>query len=114
MSDVIQRAINHIDDEVEKSKNPVAKAIGQYLIDKCLTTDSQAEKVLDNKLSLEKCADFVKNKAKSSAVNGCAMVEDMVVYSWVREYYGLSKSESTPKPKIIKPSFDSPSLLDLM
>ena len=34
-------------------------------------------------------------KSKKHAENGCAMVEDETVYSWIREYYGIAEEPKT-------------------
>ena len=47
MSDLIQRAINTIDEQAEKGAS-LEKTIGQYIIDKCLTNDAEAAKALES------------------------------------------------------------------
>ena len=111
MTDLMQKAINHIDDEAEKSKNPMTKRIAQYLIDKCITNDINAQKLLDSNKSISKCVSDVTAKAKKEAVSGCAVIEDEVVFGWVREYYDITdicELQSTATP------FSGPSLLDLL
>lgn len=37
--------------------------------------------------NIHKCFEYIVNQARELAVNGCAMVEDAVVYHWAREWY---------------------------
>ncbi len=96
MTDKQQKAINHIDAEAEK-ENDCVKIIAQYIIENLIKTDSAAEKILNEKLTLNACFEKVKSNAKAKALNGCACVEDAVVYRWVREYYGLTAEDLKPK-----------------
>lgn len=90
MTDLIQKAINKIDGEAEKLKNTSATLIASHIIDTYLTLDENAEKVFDEKKTLEKCIDSIKAKAKQQAVNGMAMVDDEIVYEWAKDYYGFA------------------------
>ena len=111
MTELMQNAIDHIDDDAEKSKNPMAKRIAQYLIDKCITDDIAAQKLLDGNKSISKCVSDITDKAKKEAVSGCAVIEDEVVFSWVREYYDITDIRELQSTAI---TFSGPSLLDLM
>lgn len=103
MTELIQKAINHIDQQAEKSTNPIYKAIAQYIIESCLTTDENAQKALSEDKTLEKCANTVKSNARSEAVSGCAVVADSIVWRWVREYYGFSEMQSNAQPVVSEP-----------
>lgn len=90
MTELIQKAINKIDGEAEKLKDTNATLIVSHIIDTYLTSNENAEKVLDEKKSLKKCIDSIKSKAKQQAINGMAMVDDETVYGWAKEYYGFA------------------------
>lgn len=92
MTDIIQKAINHIDTQAEK-ENDCVKIIAQYIIENLIKTDSAAEKILNDKLTLNACFEKVKSNAKAKAAGGCACVEDAVVFRWVREYYGITAED---------------------
>lgn len=94
MTDLIQQAINHIDEQAEKSHSPLAKTIAQHIIEKFLTNDENAHKALSKDKALEKCASAVNSNARKQAVSGCAVIEDSVVWRWVREYYGFTEMQS--------------------
>lgn len=109
MSELIQRAIAHIDDQAEKSTNPLCKSIAQYIIDNCLGSEENAKRALESGKDLKKCAAHVTSNARKEAVSGCAVVEDSVVWRWVREYYLFDDMQSNAKP-----AHTPVSLLDFM
>ena len=76
MTELMKKAIAKIDAEGEKD-------------------DISAGKVADGKKSLADCVKAVTGKARKHAENGCAMVEDETVYSWIREYYGIAEEPKT-------------------
>lgn len=90
MTEKIQSAINKIDSEAEKMKDTTSTLIASHIIDTYLTSDENAEKVLDEKKSLNKCIDNIKSKAKQQATNGMAMIDSEVVYGWVKDYFGFA------------------------
>lgn len=90
MTEKIQSAINKIDGEAEKLKDTNATLIASHIIDTYLTSDENAEKVLDEKKNLKKCIDNIKSKAKQQAVNNIAMVDGETVYGWAKDYYGFA------------------------
>ena len=114
MSDLIQRAINTIDEQAEKGAS-LEKTIGQYIIDKSLTNDAEAAKAIADGKTLTACASSVKSKARSQSKNGCAVIEDAVVWSWVREYYGFTAQNTEVQLTAQKTAAAEPiDLLDFM
>ncbi|MBR6081208.1 MAG: hypothetical protein IKP60_13785 [Treponema sp.] len=60
-------------------------AVKRYLdaqaeVDGCLRTLYIPSKIKD-------CFAYITEQAKKQAVNGCAMIEDSVVFKWARDYY---------------------------
>lgn len=94
MTELMKKAIAKIDAEGEKGGTN-QKRIAQYIIDALITDDISAGKVADGKKSLADCVKAVTGKARKHAENGCAMVEDETVYSWIREYYGITEEPKT-------------------
>ena len=94
MTELMKKAIAKIDAEGEKGGTN-QKRIAQYIIDALITDDVSAGKVTDEKKSLADCVKAVTGKARKHAENGCAMVEDETVYSWIREYYGIAEEPKT-------------------
>lgn len=93
---MIQKAIEKIDKEMEQG-NGNLKAVANYIIDKLLGSEENAEKILDEKKSLKGCFSEITSKAKKQAENNCAMIDDQTVFAWVREYFGVEESEKKPE-----------------
>ena len=101
MTEMQQKATEKIDREAEAGKG--LKPFAQYIIDELIVSDSAAKKILDESKSLKKCFDAVIGKAKKQAVGNCAAVDDDVVYSWIRDYFGFTEipvSTQTENPAI--------------
>ena len=90
MTELMKKAIAKIDAEAEKG-GYMQKSIAQYIIDNLITDDVSAEKIIDEKKSLEDCMKSVESKARKFAEKGCAMIKDEMVYGWVREYYKVEE-----------------------
>ena len=88
MSELIKKAIEKIDKEMEKS--PSYKPFAQYIIDELIVDDASAEKILNEKKTLSACYKDIEAKARSRAVGNCAFVEPETVYEWIRQYFGFS------------------------
>lgn len=104
MNEIIQKAINYIDEQGEKG-NSLAKTIAQYIIDNCLNDTENAEKALDKSKTLSACAKVVTANARKQASGNTAVVEEAVVWRWVREYYGFKTDvvlQSTAKPAAVE------------
>jgi len=63
------------------------EAIKRHL-DQMAQQDSEfAERYKNEKKSIEECARYVTSEAKKQQKNGCAVIEDAVVYGWAVHYY---------------------------
>ena len=94
MSELIKKAIEKIDKEMEKS--PSYKPFAQYIIDELIVSDEAAEKILNEKKSLSACYKEIESKARSRAVGNCAFVEPETVYEWIRQYFGFYSVPGKP------------------
>ncbi|MBQ0154120.1 MAG: PcfK-like family protein, partial [Bacteroidales bacterium] len=56
-----------------------------------------AEKLKDEKHSIKGCMKYITDEARKQAVQGCAMVEDQVVYGWAIHYY----DEEVKEPEVV-------------
>lgn len=80
------------------------RIILQHLEKEC-ETDSSLKNNIETKLNNTPLGmfNYIKEKAKKEAIDGCAMIEDSKVYEWAREYWNdydeTNKSEEQPKPK---------------
>lgn len=90
MTEKIQQAIDKLDKEADSLHYSSATIIASHIIDTYLTSDDNAEKVLNKKKSFANCLNNIKSKAKRQAVNNMAMVDHETVYGWVKDYYGFA------------------------
>jgi len=86
-------AVDKLNEELKKSKNKeYAKMIIDYLIGRCKEDAGFGDDVLRKEKTFDGCFSYIKDKARSKAVNGCAAIKDETVYEWAEDYY---RSEST-------------------
>lgn len=78
--------------------------IKEYL-QKEIKTDMALAQVYDEK-RLSDCYKYIRNQAKKMAKDGCAIVEDAVVYKWARDFfYGdTENTEETDSEVITTPA----------
>lgn len=85
---MIERAIKKIKSEMEQKKdNSYIQAIGDYLLKQVEINRNAAEKICNEKKSIEKSLKEVEKVARKKAVAGCAVLSDNEVFKIVREYY---------------------------
>ena len=61
-----------------------------------------AANLLKPNKSMENCCKYITNEARKQAVNGCAMIDDDVVYGWAVHYWdedNLDVDKPKPQPK---------------
>ena len=87
---MIQQAIVKINAEMQKAPNDKQlEAIGHHVID-AITTEANAQAVLDEKKTLNGARTEVRSAAQKQAVNGMAMIASDEVYAMVDKYFGLT------------------------
>lgn len=92
-------AINKLRNEMKQLENDKSACrIALYLIGRCGESESLCQDVLNDKKTLHGCMDYVKNKARAQAVNGCACIEDDTVFEWAEDYYH-TEIKDAPEPK---------------
>ena len=69
-----------------------------------------AERYKDEKKSLDECVKYIMAEAKKQAKNGCAAIEDAVVFGWAVHYYQEEnvKVEGNVKAKVVTPKAEKP------
>lgn len=64
-------------------------------------SDTLAEKINTGKKTMKQCYAFIKGEAKKQAKNGCAAIEDRVVFGWAVHFFeedGIeAKADEEPK-----------------
>lgn len=96
MSELTDKAVAKITEEMMAMGTKNAVKIEEYLTERC-KSDEVATKLLAENKSLKDCVKFCKNKARPQAENNAAMVTHEEVFEWVDEYYGITgiEAEST-------------------
>ena len=76
------------------------QVIKNYLETQIVEDAALREKYDPNKLSA--CYKYIVSQARKQADNGCAMIEDAVVYKWARDFYleGPQTEEGTPEEEV--------------
>ncbi len=76
-------------------------------LEKECETDSSLKNNIETKLNNTPLGmfNYIKDKAKKEAIDGCAMIEDSKVYEWAREYWNdydeTNKPEEKPKEETV-------------
>ena len=102
MSDLTDRAIARITEECQKKEHLVP--FEEYLTS--IMTDRVAEKVLDEKKTLQGCFDKMKETAEKHMIRngnvGTAYIPPEEGFSIIRDYYGIDIAEkSRPETDVI-------------
>ena len=102
MSDLTDRAIARITEECQKKEYLIP--FEEYLTS--IMTDKIAEKVLDEKKSLQGCFDKMKETAEKHMVRngniGTAYIPPEEGFAIIRDYYGIDiTTKTSPEPGVI-------------
>ena len=105
----IEEAIKKINDEVQKNhSNTYLVMVGEHIID-CITTEEAAEKVLHQGRNLQSCLAHIQGQASKQKNGNVAVIDDVTVYGWAREYFGLAAAEEKkPHLELVKPQTPAP------
>lgn len=76
---------------IDDAKTPYEKAIAQFLEKQRHVNNFLDEQLKKNTRTLNQCWEYIKNMAKSKAQNGCAMIEDSVVYGWAEDFFTMAE-----------------------
>ena len=95
--------------------NPQEEIVKRYLDEQ--STKDEALRALYVPSKIKNCFEYIRAQAKKQAKNGCAMVEDSVVYKWTRDYYLEElpkKADKTDVEVVTKKAEVSPEVQDLL
>ena len=83
------------------------KIICDYLMELCKHDENLVRAINEKeKNSVSGMFKYIKDKAKKEAEDGCAMIQDQIVYDWAREYW-LDYEDEEVKNEIPKLNTDS-------
>lgn len=71
--------------EKEEKLTPQELAVKRYLDEQSENDDCLRSFYIPSKI--KDCFKYITSEARKKAVNGCAMIENSVVYKWARDYY---------------------------
>ena len=60
-------------------------------------SDTLAEKINTGKKTMKQCYAFIKGEAKKQAKNGCAAIEDRVVFGWAVHFFEEDELKAAPE-----------------
>jgi len=107
---LLEQAIAKIEAEMEASKEPYIKFIGQYMIDHIKGTPTDAAAIMQEGKTVAGSLAFMKAKAKTKATGGYAVFTPDEGFAIIMEYYGLQGETATIKaqepPKRINLNID--------
>ena len=63
------------------------KKIERYLQDMARQDPNFKVKFEDKSKNIDECLSFIKSEARKQASNGCAVIDDEVVFGWAAHYY---------------------------
>ena len=70
------------------SKNKQCQIVCNYLRELCNNDEYLKNAILEKENnSVDGMWNYIKDKAKKEAINGCACIEDNTVFSWARDYW---------------------------
>ena len=93
-------AIEKLTKERSESKSNYEKLVADALIKRCRESNALSADVLKEGKTLSGCFRYIRDNAQKQAKNGCAVIEDSVVFEWAEDYY---HAKDEPKPKTETP-----------
>lgn len=84
-----QQAIDKLDAEMEKAKDPCSKYIAEQLLQLATSCPEVAEKILEEKKTLGGALEAIKAEAKKHAVAGCGCVDETQAVEIACKYYSI-------------------------
>ena len=103
--ELISKAVEKLDNELKVwvNKKPYTEIILNFVKASVQSGDIPAEQVLQEHKNWDRRWKHVYEKARKNASgNNCAIVEDSVVYGWIREYYALNDKDAVEKEEAAK------------
>ena len=103
----MEEAIKKINDDVQKNhSNTYLVLIGEHIID-CITSEEASEKVLAKGKTLQGCLSHIQGQASKQKNGNVAVIDNVTVYGWAREYFGLEAADQKPHLELVKPQTTS-------
>lgn len=85
-----------------EANNAYEKAVLTYLQENA--SETLIEKINAGSKTLEQCFGYIREQAQKQQTNGCAMIEDKVVYGWAIHFFEEDDIKCESHPKASKPT----------
>lgn len=105
---VVEEAVRKLTSWKAANKNPYAQLICDHLIKRCRQDAGFAEDVMKQDKAWHTCFEYIRDKARKEAANGCACIEDHIVYEWAEDYIRKAEEKKEPGKKSQKPGKNKP------
>lgn len=92
MSELTNKAIAHITEQMMEQDNPAIVAIEEHLTELC-TTEAVAHKLLADGKRLSNALKAIEKEARKRAVGGCGCVPSDEGFRIVEDYYGITETD---------------------
>lgn len=90
---MLNKAVEKINDEIEKEKNPYVKVIGEYLLKVIADNEGAAEKILAADKTIMKSLEAMRKAAEKNKVGNMAMISDEEGFAIVIKYFEIKREK---------------------
>ena len=91
MSEIKQRALAKMNEEMSQKHSPAVDVIHNWL---CVQTDDGLfENICQDGKTIKAAFEYCVNNASKNKENNCAMIADSVVFGWVVDYFNSELKE---------------------
>lgn len=100
MSEIKQKALAKMNEEMSQKHSPAVDVIHNYLCDQ--TDDGLFENICQDGKTIKAAFEYCVNNASKNKENNCAMIADSVVFGWVVDYFksDLKEIKSSVKAEV--------------
>lgn len=100
MSEIKQKALAKMNEEMSQKHSPAVDVIHNWLCDQ--TDDGLFENICQDGKTIKAAFEYCVNNASKNKENNCAMIADSVVFGWVVDYFksDLQEIKSSVKAEV--------------
>lgn len=103
---MIEQAINKLNDEMNKNKNPYVQVVGQFLVQHIKANPEVANKILQDGKTIMKSLDEMRKEAEKKKVGNCAVLTDQEGFEIVLKYFDINGKIGTVSPVKVEKQTD--------
>ncbi len=91
MSEIKQKALSKMNEEMSHQHSPAVDVIHNWLCDQ--TDDGLFQNICQDGKTIKAALEYCVNNASKNKENNCAMIADSVVFGWVVDYFNSELKE---------------------